>query len=90
MNQINCEQVRLKLEEECRQCKGQLLASQLRKAIAKAITDRGRTVVLCTFCGEPIVEPRLKVTIGKQVHSRSNRGALAAASSGHEEFETDF
>ena len=26
-NQINCEQVRLKLEEECTKCKGQLLAS---------------------------------------------------------------
>ena len=25
--QINCEQVRLKLEEECSKCKGQLLAS---------------------------------------------------------------
>ena len=36
-SQINCEQVRLKLEEECQKCKGQLLASQLRKAIAKAI-----------------------------------------------------
>lgn len=36
VTRINCEQVRLKLEEECKICHGQLLASQLRKAIAKA------------------------------------------------------
>ena len=39
--QINCEQVRLKLEEECKECNGQLLASQLRKAIAKASQEMG-------------------------------------------------
>ena len=38
---INCEQVRLKLEEECKECNGQLLASQLRKAIAKASQEMG-------------------------------------------------
>ena len=68
-NQINCEQVRLKLEEECYYCKGQLLASQLRKAIANAIkNEQGLTIVICTFCGYQIPKPNLKITIGKQVH----------------------
>lgn len=80
--------MRLKLEEECSKCKGQLLASQLRKAIAKALKDsRGNTVVLCTFCGMRITKPSLKVTIGKQVDKAASKHISNA---GYQEFPTDF
>lgn len=39
LHKVTVEQVRLKLEEECQECKGQLLASQLRKAIQRAISE---------------------------------------------------
>ena len=68
LHKVTVEQVRLKLEEECQECKGQLLASQLRKAIQRAISEvNQKTKVLCTFCGNQIDQPRLKVTIGKKV-----------------------
>ena len=68
-------------------CKGQLLASQLRKAIAKAAQDDSKIIVLCTFCGGAIEQPKLKVTIGKQVPKRleSNLNANLGPRTGHVE-----
>ena len=65
---VNVEEVKLKLEEECKACKGQLLASQLRKAI-----ERNLDSILCTFCGRQIDKPDLKITIGKKVNRNRNK-----------------
>ena len=65
---INVEEVKLKLEEECKSCKGQLLASQLRKAI-----ERNEKEILCTFCGKTIEPPWLKITIGKKVNRNRHK-----------------
>ena len=62
IDSINVEEVKLKLEEECSQCEGQLLASQLRKAIERNLKE-----IHCTFCGRVIKPPNLKIIIGKKV-----------------------
>ena len=62
VNSINVEEVKLKLEEECLVCEGQLLASQLRKAI-----ERNLSQIHCTFCGRVIKQPCLQIIIGKKV-----------------------
>ena len=60
--------MKLKLEEECKECHGQLLASQLRKAIERNLPN-----ILCTFCGKKIDQPSLTVVIGKNVNRNRNK-----------------
>lgn len=73
------DEVRLKLQEQCGNCKGQLLAPQLRKAIEnyhfqsqKALGKNQNGVglniqALCTYCGKVIPTPELKVMVGKKL-----------------------
>ena len=65
----------MKLQEECLNCKGQLLAPQLKKSVEnkKNVTGKGEQVdPRCTFCGKEIGDPKLRITIGKRA-IRGNR-----------------
>ncbi|CDW84381.1 UNKNOWN [Stylonychia lemnae] len=68
------DEVKLKLQEQCNNCSGQLLAAQLRKAIEKQhmLSQRNgkpQVAALCTYCGREIETPQLKVTIGKRIRN---------------------
>lgn len=68
------DEVKLKLQEECGHCQGQLLAAQLRKAIENMhlMSQRNQNKniqALCTYCGREIQTPQLKVTIGKRIRN---------------------
>lgn len=77
---VKVEEVKLKLSEKCTECKGQLLAPQLKKAIETAYQvlqneqkQLGGDKTLskepqpkCTFCGNKIDHPNLEYQIGKK------------------------
>lgn len=66
--------VKMVLQEECSKCKGELLAPQLRKALELKAQKKkkcgGSVEAVCTYCGNPIKCPKLKIQVGKRIRKR--------------------
>ena len=65
------EDVKLKLHQHCKECKSQLIAPHLKKAVQLIKSPGEGAKAECTFCGKNIPYPKLYVSIGKRIGSRS-------------------